>query len=230
MMIAGLVKSSLIDYPGLIASVLFVPGCNYHCFYCHNYALISGNPPPPILPTDLILAFLQTRIGKLDGVVITGGEPTGQKDLPDFLGRIKSLGFRVKVDTNGSRPDVIEQLIKDELADFYAVDYKAPAARYEELAGAGAGAGPVQSTIGILLASSVDFQVRTTVIPQFSGKDMVVMAREIPPVPSYILNPYRKPVHHNPEDQSRVDQIPKTREQLHEFAQLMKPWQPHASA
>lgn len=230
MMIAGLVKSSLIDYPGLIASVLFVPGCNYRCFYCHNYALISGNPQPPILPTDLILAFLQTRTGKLDGVVITGGEPTGQKDLPDFLGRIKTLGFRVKVDTNGSRPDVIEQLIKDELADFFAVDYKAPAARYEELAGAGTGAGPVRETIDILLAARVDFQVRTTVIPQFDDQDMIAMARELPPVPCYVLNPYRKPVQYNPDDQSRIDQTPKTREQLREFAQLMKPWQPHISA
>ena len=230
MMISGLVKSSLIDYPGLIASVLFVPGCNYRCFYCHNYALISSNPPPSIQPTDLILAFLQTRVGKLDGVVITGGEPTGQKDLPDFLERIKSLGFRVKVDTNGSRPDVIAQLIKDELADFYAVDYKAPSARYAEIAGTGADAGPVRETIGILLANRVDFQVRTTVIPQFDGKDMVVMAQELPPVPCYILNPYRKPVHHHPDDLSRVDQTPKTHVQIKEFAQLMKLYQPHISA
>ena len=230
MMISGLVKSSLIDYPGLIASVLFVPGCNYRCFYCHNYALISSNPPPSIQPTDLILAFLQTRVGKLDGVVITGGEPTGQKDLPDFLERIKSLGFRVKVDTNGSRPDVIAQLIKDELADFYAVDYKAPSARYAEIAGAGADAGPVRETIGILLANRVDFQVRTTVIPQFEDQDMITMAQELPPVPSYILNPYRKPVHHHRDDLSRVDQTPKTHVQIQEFAQLMKPWQPHISA
>lgn len=230
MILAGLVKSSLIDYPGLIASVLFVPGCNYRCFYCHNYDLIVRSPTPAILPTDLVLAFLQTRVGKLDGVVISGGEPTGQMDLPDFLERIKNLGFRIKVDTNGSRPDVIEQLVNDGLADSYAVDYKAPASRYQEIAGAGAIAGPVQATIGILLASRVDFQVRTTVVPQFDAQDMIVMARELPPVPSYALNPYRKPVHYHPDNQHRIDQIPKTREQILEFAQLMKPWQPHVSA
>lgn len=230
MILAGLVKSSLIDYPGLIASVLFVPGCNYRCFYCHNYDLIAGNTLPSILPTELVLAFLQTRTGKLDGVVISGGEPTGQKDLPDFLARIKDMGFHVKLDTNGSRPDVIEQLIKDQLADYYAVDYKAPAARYAEIAGAGAAAEPVQETIDILLASRVDFQVRTTVIPQFEAQDMITMARELPLVPSYALNPFRKPVHYHPDDQHRIDQIPKTREQILEFAQLMKPWQPHVSA
>jgi len=131
MIISGMVKSSLVDFPGLVSCILFVPGCNYNCYYCHNRALIDGSDD--ILDLNEVDAFLKKRVGKLDGVVVTGGEPTLQPDLIPYIKYLKELGYKVKLDTNGSAPHIVEQLIKEGLCDYFAIDYKSPAARYEEI-------------------------------------------------------------------------------------------------
>ena len=181
MTVAGIVKSSLIDFPGLVSCVLFTPGCNYDCFYCQNRPLIGG-PWTPLDQSEL-WDFLNRRVGQLDGVVVTGGEPTLQPDLTDFLEALKRLGYKVKLDTNGSSPDVVGKILGSGLADYFAVDYKAPAVRYGEICGGAADAADVLETIRLLKDRGADFEARTTVIPQLGEVDLIQMARELPEVP-----------------------------------------------
>ena len=161
MIIAGMIKSSLIDYPGHVSCVLFVPGCNFNCFYCHNRSLLDSSYT--IIDPRVVEDFLKKRAGLLDGAVITGGEPTLHHDLIPYLEKIKALGYKIKLDTNGSNPEVIKQVLQSGLCDYFAVDYKAPAAKYKEICGGNADAGPVLEA-NILLGSNADFEVRTTVI------------------------------------------------------------------
>jgi pyruvate formate lyase activating enzyme len=225
MIVAGIVKSSLIDYPGHISCVLFAPGCNYDCFYCHNRPLVDG--PYAATAHGELLDFLKKRAGQLDGVVVTGGEPTLQPDLADFLGGLKRLGYQVKLDTNGSNPAVVENVITAGLADYFAVDYKAPAGRYKELCAGAADAQAVLETIRLLKDRDADFEVRTTVVPQLGEDDLMQMARELPEVPRWTLNRYRKPEVYLPRDADKVDQIPYTAEQLGAFAETLRKWQPN---
>ncbi len=228
MLIAGLVKSSLIDYPGLISCVLFTPGCNYSCFYCHNRSLIDGSHE--LLNLHEIQTFLAQRIGLLDGVVITGGEPTLQPDLPSYIASLKQLGFKVKLDTNGSSPDIIKHLLEAGSCDYYAVDFKAPPQRYHEICGDRANPANVFRTISLLLQYKVDFEVRTTVLPQFSDIDLIHMAELLPVVPRYRLNRYRKPEKYLISDQLRVNDPPYSQDKINSLAATIQCLQPNIIA
>ncbi len=228
MIISGMVKSSLVDYPGLIAGVLFVPGCNYDCFYCHNRSLIDGTHE--ILDLRYVNEFLIKRIGLLDGIVITGGEPTLQCDLLLFMDRIKKLGFKLKLDTNGSNPQVIRDLIRTGLCDYYAVDYKAPTARYGEICGCAANPENVIKSIELLLEAGSDFEVRTTVIPQLGKSDLVCMSKELPIVPRYVLNRYRKPERYLPCDKARIETKPYSQKEIEYFSDTICFNQPNVLA
>lgn len=225
MTVSGIVKSSLVDYPGLITCVLFVPGCNYDCFYCHNRSLLGGTRE--IMDLQKIQDFLVRRAGHLDGVVISGGEPTLQPGLVDYIQSIKNLGYKIKLDTNGSSPGAVASLLQRGLCDYYAVDYKAPAARYRDICAGAADAGAVLNTIGLLLESGSDFEVRTTVIAQLSEDDLICMARELPKLPRYVLNRYRKPNTYLPRDRGKIAQKPYTQEQIGRFAEVISKYQPN---
>lgn len=225
MTIAGIVKSSLVDFPGLVACVLFTPGCNFDCYYCHNRQLIDGTHME--IDMGSITAFLEKRAGQLDGVVLTGGEPALQPDLLPFIKEIKSLGYKVKLDTNGSSLSVIENILRGSLCDYIAIDYKAPADRYREICGEAADAAIVLQTIHLLLENGVDFEVRTTVIPQLEESDLIRMAQELPVVPRYVLNRYRKPEIFRPGDEAKVSVKPYTPEQLEALADTIRKWQPN---
>jgi pyruvate formate lyase activating enzyme len=228
MILSGLVKSSLIDFPGLVACVLFVPGCNYDCFYCHNRMLIDGSHET--LDEKQVFAFLKKRAGFLDGVVISGGEPTLQPDLMDDIKEIRRLGYKVKLDTNGSSPGTVEKLLREGLCDYFAVDYKAPAARYREICGGASDAQNVLRTIQTLLDFKADFEVRTTVIPQLKEEDLAIMARELPIVPRYVLNRYRKPELFLPCDAEKVEQTPYGQDQVVRFSEVLRACQPNTTA
>lgn len=221
--IAGIAKSSLVDYPGLIACVLFVPGCNYDCFYCHNRSLIDGSYE--LLDPQYIENFLAKRVGLLDGVVITGGEPTLQPDLIFYAKRMKKLGYKVKLDTNGSNPKLIEKLLNTKIIDYYAVDYKAPSKKYDEIGCSSPDS--VLQTINLLIAAGIEFEVRTTVFPQLRTEDLITMAQELPKLPRYVLNPYNKPDKYLQTDQVKVEQTPYTLAQIKAFAESMKKYQPN---
>jgi len=225
MNISGIIKSSLIDYPGLVSCVLFVPGCNYTCFYCHNRSLIDGSHI--LMTPQSISDFLQKRAGLLDGVVISGGEPTLQNDLIPFMQMIQALGYQIKLDTNGSHPEIIEEIIKLRLCDYVAVDYKAPAAQYPEICGHGTDAGQVIETIRLLSESDVPFEVRTTVIPQLGSNELILMAKELPTVPRYVLNRYKVPDKYLQRDEERIRAIPYSSEEIQSLADSVTAWQPN---
>ncbi len=227
MIIAGIAKSSLIDYPGQVACVLFLPGCNYDCFYCHNRSLIDGTYET--VPAEDIFSFLKKRVKQLDGVVITGGEPTLQQDLFPFIEDIRALGYKIKLDTNGTSPKAVSYALAEDLCDYYAVDYKAPASRYTEFCGQNADAATVLQTIRILKDSGAQFEVRTTVIPQLTLNDLLCMARELPPLPRYVLNRYRKPEKYLPCDKPKLEQTPYTQAQIAAFLPAIRAFQPNAT-
>lgn len=166
--IGGLQKSSLIDYPEKIAAIIFTQGCNFRCPYCHNPELIEGKGET----VNGVLEFLKTRIGKLDGVVITGGEPTIHKDLPEFIKEIKGLGFAVKLDTNGTNPEMLNTLIQEKLIDYVAMDIKAPIGqysdKYSEVTCSSVNIDNILKSIEILKNSQIyqnfDYEFRTTVV------------------------------------------------------------------
>jgi pyruvate formate lyase activating enzyme len=223
MIFSGIVKSSLIDYPGKIATVLFVPGCNYNCFYCHNRGLIEEITD--ILDLNEINEFLQKRQGLIDGVVISGGEPTLHDDLPLFFKSLKNLGYLTKLDSNGSNPEMISTLIEQGHVDYFAIDYKAPIDKYSLYCGDNSDAINVLESIQLLLDNHSQFEVRTTVIPQLSLDDLIQMAKELPAIPRYVLNPYRKPIKYLSIHQELVDTPPYSEKQISEFAEMLKLYQ-----
>jgi len=134
MKIGGLQKISFIDYPGSIGAVVFVQGCNFRCPYCHNPELVDPERYGPLLNEGEVLAFLEKRRGKLDAVTLTGGEPTLQPDLVGFLRKVREMGYRIKLDTNGSQPEVLAALIREKLVDYLAMDIKGPREKYARIA------------------------------------------------------------------------------------------------
>ena len=225
MIFAGITKSSLLDYPGNISIVLYTPGCNYNCFYCHNRSIIEDLTEK--ITIDEIMELLEKRVGLIDAVVISGGEPTLHYDLIQFLKTVKAMGYLTKVDTNGSNPDIIQKCIEEKVVDYYAVDYKAPASRYAEIARNSANYEDVIKTINILLENDQNFEVRTTVIPQLSLYDLIRMSQELPKVPRYVLNPYRQPIEYLEEDEVLVTTPPYPESVIAEFALNIKLYQPN---
>jgi pyruvate formate lyase activating enzyme len=225
MIIADYLKNSLIDYPGFISCVIFVPGCNFNCFYCHNRLLrdeIYNNSN-----NIDIFDFLQKRAGMLDGVVISGGEPTLQTDLQHFIKKIKNLGYKVKLDTNGSNPKIIKDLIAADLCDYYAVDYKAPKAKYKQICGSEADAGSVLETIQTLIDCGAEFEVRTTIYPQLCKEDLLCMSKELPTLPRYVLNRYKKPQHYLRQHKDLIEQTPYTQKEIEDLTKHIRLIQPN---
>jgi len=166
MKIGGLQKLTLIDYPGKVAATVFLIGCNFRCPYCHNPELVSPElveGQPQIKESDFF-KFLDERKGFLDGVCITGGEPTIHSDLPKFIQNIKKRGFLVKLDTNGSNSEMLEDLIKDDLVDFVAMDIKTSILKYNKVKAKNK-ISQVQKSINIIKDSGKDHEFRTTVVP-----------------------------------------------------------------
>ncbi|MBR4355786.1 MAG: anaerobic ribonucleoside-triphosphate reductase activating protein, partial [Elusimicrobiaceae bacterium] len=135
MKFGGLIKFTLIDFPGRPAAVIFTQGCNFRCRYCHNPELVYPHLFTEPVPQEEIMSFLQRRQGTLEGVVVSGGEPTLHDDLPAFMASVKALGYALKLDTNGSRPDMIQELIDKKLVDYIAMDLKAPLEKYALITG-----------------------------------------------------------------------------------------------
>lgn len=163
-MISGLQKMTLLDYPGKIACTVFLQGCNYRCPFCHNSELLTGNPEP-LMTVDAFLKFLKSRQGLLDGVCVSGGEPTLRPELPAFLKSIKDLGFAVKLDTNGSRPEVLKQLVEEGLVDYVAMDVKNSPQCYAQTVGLDRlDLGSVEESLRFLISGNVDYELRTTLV------------------------------------------------------------------
>jgi len=193
MRIAGIERSSFVDYPGKLAAVLFTPGCNLDCFYCHNRHLLAPGEDGLRYDAEDVLRFLRTRVGLLEGVVLSGGEPTLQDDLESFLAELRPMGFSLKLDTNGTRPWVIASILEKRLVDFVAMDVKAPRDRYEEIVGRPIDLEAIKTSVALLLRSGVDYEFRTTFAPQLSSVDIVTIATWIRGARRYVLQQYRPP-------------------------------------
>jgi len=167
MLINGLQKLTLLDYPGHTACTVFTGGCNFRCPFCHNASLVARPAEQPVIPEEEILAFLKKRQGLLDGVCITGGEPTLNRDLPDFIKRIKDLGYLVKLDTNGYAPETLRSLIDAGLIDYAAMDIKSSRERYAAVAGVpGLDVARVEESVRMLMEGRIPYEFRTTVVEE----------------------------------------------------------------
>lgn len=188
MKIAGYIKNSFVDYPAHISCAVFLGGCNFDCWYCHNrpYIRSAGD-----IDSSEVLEFLKKRKGWLQGVVISGGEPTLNKDLPEFIKQIKELGYPVKLDTNGSRPEVLKGLIDQGLIDYVAMDYKAPLEKYALVAGVPVDILAIKRSVEIIMNSGLDYEFRTTLAPTLTKEDIVQIVHELKGAKRYSLQQYR---------------------------------------
>lgn len=192
MKIAGLQKVSLIDYPQKIACTIFTQGCNFRCPYCHNPELLSTNSDKPYIDEAIFFDFLTQRKGKIDGVCITGGEPTLQKDLIDFISKIVDLGFIVKLDSNGTDPTMLKQLINLELLDYIAMDIKSPKAKYDKISQTHNLLPVISNSIKIIMESDVDYEFRTTAPKEIlSIDDLKQISKELVGVKRWIIQNFQ---------------------------------------
>lgn len=183
MIIGGLQKFSLLDYPGLVSAIVFTQGCNFRCRFCYNPMLIcqkgelqnknkqeekseeKKKTHSHLIREDEFFAFLEKRIGKIDAVVISGGEPTLHSDLPDFIKKIKKIGFKIKLDTNGSNPDMLGKLIRENLLDYVAMDIKNSPSSYNKVTNIDTNLNNILKSVKLIKMSSVPYEFRTTLVP-----------------------------------------------------------------
>ncbi len=184
--IGGVQKFSLLDYPDKISAIIFTSGCNFRCGYCHNPELFSSNSE---WNEEKVLEFLRTRQGKLDGVVITGGEPTIHKGLPEFIKKIKALDFLVKLDTNGTNPQMLKKMVQSNLIDYVAMDIKAPLSKYKMITGVEPIG--VDESIKFLLNGKVPYEFRTTALSsQLLIKDFEEIGKLISGADKYFIQKF----------------------------------------
>lgn len=197
MHIAGLQKATLVDFPGIVAATVFTRGCTFRCHYCHNPELVLPDKFNPLIPEEEFFSFLETRFGKLGGVCITGGEPTINPDLPAFISHIKALGFKVKLDSNGTNSDMLEQIIKDGDTDYIAMDIKSPIDKYQSITNLKANSSQlkanVQESIKLIMNSGIPYEFRTTFAkPLLNVKDAEGIGKMIEGADKYIIQNYLK--------------------------------------
>jgi pyruvate formate lyase activating enzyme len=184
-------KTSFIDYPGKISAVVFTQGCNFRCPFCHNPELVDTNRYGKNIFMGDVDAFLEKRRGKLDAVVISGGEPTLQPDLIAFLQKVKSMGYLVKLDTNGSRPKVLQEALGEKILDYIAMDIKAPWDKYSLVAGSLVNITHIKKSIAMIMASGIAYEFRTTIVNSLLNPgDIINIAKMIQGAQLYVLQKF----------------------------------------
>lgn len=197
MKIGGLQKLTLVDYPNKIAATVFLTGCNFKCGFCHNPELVDARKTKnqPEISESIFFKFLESKRGLVDGVCITGGEPTINSNLPKFIQKIKKLNFSIKLDTNGNNPEMLEKLIEEKLLDFIAMDIKTSPEKYEEVVGGprnGETFNRVKESVEIIKKSGVDYEFRTTVVPGIvDRKDIEKIGKWLKGAKKFVLQQFR---------------------------------------
>jgi len=190
--IGGFQKFSLLDYPKKMAAILFTQGCNFRCPYCHNPSLVDPNRYQDTISEDEVLDFLYTRRGKLSALSITGGEPTIQEDLESFVGKVKKLGYLIKIDTNGSQPTVIKRLIDKGIVDYWAMDIKAPMHLYKLLTRSDIDSDLILESMELIRNSGVEYEFRTTLFEAlFNWNDISAIRSILKPKDKFYLQQCR---------------------------------------
>jgi pyruvate formate lyase activating enzyme len=191
-MIGGYKDLSLIDYPGLIAPVVFIRGCNFRCPFCQNTELVLPPFHTQTYSVESIIKRIENAKSLADGVVVTGGEPTLWPELEDFLRRLRKTGMKIKLDTNGSQPHVIKQFIEQGLVDYTAMDIKTTIGRYKEATGINVDTSAIQESITILKNSGIPYEFRTTCVPALVGEtEIVSICQLLGPGESLVLQNFR---------------------------------------
>jgi len=220
MIFKGVQKLTLIDYPGKIACTLFTFGCNFRCPYCHNPELVVENNTPSI-PEEQIMSFLEKRKNFLEGVCITGGEPTLYSDLPEFIKKVKRLGFSVKLDTNGTNPEMVKELINKKLVDYIAMDIKAPLEKYDDVVKVKADKKKIKESVEII-KSFPEHEFRTTIIPELlSRDDMIAIAKWLKGAKRFFIQQFRPS---KTLDKSFLAKQPYSKEELEKIRESIKPY------
>lgn len=221
MIIKGFQKLTLLDYPGQVASTIFVAGCNFACGYCYNQDLVCNSCSLPVIPEDEIFKELERRRKMIDGIVICGGEPTIYPGLIDFIKKCKERKLLVKLDTNGSNPEYVKRLIDEKLIDYVAMDLKAPFDEYHKVIGLEFSMDKIRESINLIINSGLDYEFRTTLVPGFHNNERVkLMAASLSGAKKYFLQLFK------PEDKIRDPKINKnrafTKEELDEFVSISR--------
>ncbi len=200
MIIGGLEKLTLLDYPDHLAAIIFTQGCNFRCHFCYNPLLVlphqglddkNKEKDSPLTVENLFL-FLKKRFGRLEGVVITGGEPTLHPDLPSFIKRIKDLGYLVKLDTNGTNPVMLKELLQQKLIDYLAMDIKAPFAKYKTVVDVPINCNNLKKSVKIIMSSGLPYEFRTTVVPGLlNADDFIAMGKAIQGASKWYLQSFK---------------------------------------
>lgn len=199
MLIGGLQKFSLINYPKKTSALIFTQGCSFLCQYCHNPELVLKKKFQAPIDEDTVLSFLKKRQNQLDAVVITGGEPTLQKDLITFIKKIKELNFLLKLDTNGIHPKIIKKLLDENLLDYIAMDIKAPLDKYKLITQLDLGLNLIEKSINLIMASNIDYEFRTTLVKNLHAiEDIEKMSKLIKGAKKYYLQRFIPKVTLNP--------------------------------
>ena len=200
MKIGGLQKTSLIDFPDCVSAVVFLQGCNFRCPFCHNPELVlAPRFQKPVEETEFF-AFLNKRKGQLDGIVISGGEPTVHADLPDFIRKIRALGYKIKLDTNGSSPAMLGDLYRDKLLDFVAMDLKGEPEAYADYCGAKVPGEAIRESIRLIMASGLPYEFRTTAVPgQHTLAKLKELANLVRGADRYVIQAFRPDICINPD-------------------------------
>lgn len=220
MKICGLQKTTLLDFPGHVAATVFTGGCDFRCPFCHNSELLDGTAPA-VCTEEEFFQFLSRRSGILEGVAVTGGEPTLQPDLASFLSRIRETGLKIKLDTNGARPDILKKLCGDGLIDYVAMDIKSCPERYPLIAGVPAlNLRGIDESVRFLLNGAVDFEFRTTVVRELHrAEDFEKIGAWISGAPRYFLQNFTDSGH-----VLRPVYTGCTKEKLSAYLALVKPF------
>ena len=207
MLIGGFQKCSLIDYHGKICAIVFTLGCNFRCSYCHNPELVYPELLNKPIPEEEIFSFLEKRRGKLDAVTITGGEPTLQTDLLDFILKIKKLEFLVKLDSNGSNPDILANVIDSKAIDYIAMDVKAPLEKYQEITNSSIDPERIKKSIELVMNSNTEYEFRTTVVKnELDETDILKIGELIESAKLCVLQKYVAPGKDIPELETYSDE------------------------
>lgn len=223
MFLGGLQKTTLIDFPGRVACTVFTVGCNFRCPFCHNRDLVTienfKKSGLKEISEQYFFEFLEKRKKILDGVCITGGEPTLQSDLPQFCKKIKVLGLEVKLDTNGSNPKIVDALIRNKLIDYIAMDIKSCFEEYEKVIGIKNYELKIKNSIKLILKSGLEYEFRTTIVPGIHNKEnMIKLARDVSKV-NWVIQNFRP---QNCLDPKYLKIKPFTSEELKEFLNALK--------
>ncbi|MCM8808938.1 MAG: anaerobic ribonucleoside-triphosphate reductase activating protein [Candidatus Omnitrophica bacterium] len=220
MRIGALQKTSLIEFPGIISCIVFTQGCNFRCPYCHNPELVLPEKFTEIIPEGFFFSFLEKRKRYLEGVCITGGEPTIHEDIKDFIKKIKDMGYKVKIDTNGSNPEIIEGLLKENLIDYISLDLKGPLEKYKIITGVEIETDKILKSIELIKNSEIDYEIRTTVVKkQILFEDFEKIGEIIEGCKKYYLQKFIPSKHVN---EDFIKEQTYTDDEFHRIKEIMK--------